>query len=35
VKGFVMQRKNVIYKESSEADNVAKLKASLASEGLC
>jgi len=35
VKGFVMQRKNVIYKESSAADNVAKLKASLASEGLC
>jgi electron transfer flavoprotein beta subunit len=35
VKGFVMQRKNLIYKESSAADNVAKLKASLASEGLC
>jgi len=35
VKGFVMQRKNVIYKESSAADNVAKLKASLATEGLC
>ena len=35
VKGFVMQRKNVIYKESSAADNVAKLKASLAAEGLC
>jgi electron transfer flavoprotein beta subunit len=34
VKGFVMQRKNVIYKESSAADNVAKLKSSLASEGL-
>lgn len=35
VKGFVMKRKNVIYKESSAADNVAKLKVSLASEGLC
>ncbi|MGA3128262.1 MAG: electron transfer flavoprotein subunit beta/FixA family protein [Candidatus Korobacteraceae bacterium] len=35
VKGFVMQRKNVIYKETSGADNVAKLKVSLASEGLC
>jgi len=35
VKGFVMKRKNVIYKESSAADNVAKLKGSLASEGLC
>jgi electron transfer flavoprotein beta subunit len=35
VKGFVMQRKNVIYKESSAADNVAKLKVSLVSEGLC
>jgi electron transfer flavoprotein beta subunit len=35
VKGFVMQRKNVIYKESSAADNVAKLKSSLVSEGLC
>lgn len=35
VKGFVMQRKNVIFKESSAADSVAKLKASLASEGLC
>ncbi len=34
-KGFVMQRKNVIYKESNAADNVAKLKASLVSEGLC
>jgi hypothetical protein len=30
-----MQRKNVIYKETSAADNVAKLKASLAAEGLC
>ena len=35
VKGFVMQRKNVIYKESSAADNVAKLKSSQVSEGLC
>jgi len=35
VKGFVMQRKNIIYKESSAADNVAKLKASLVAEGLC
>jgi electron transfer flavoprotein beta subunit len=35
VKGFVMQRKNVIYKESSAADNVAKLKSNLAAEGLC
>lgn len=34
VKGFVMKRKNVIYKESSAADNVAKLAVSLASEGL-
>lgn len=34
VKGFVMQRKNVMFKESSAADNVAKLKAGLASEGL-
>ncbi len=35
VKGFVMQRKNIIYKETNAAANVAKLKASLASEGLC
>jgi electron transfer flavoprotein beta subunit len=35
VKGFVMERKNQIYKESSAVDNVAKLKASLATEGLC
>jgi len=35
VKGFVMKRKNVIFKESSAADNVAKLKLSLAAEGLC
>jgi electron transfer flavoprotein beta subunit len=35
VKGFVMQRKNIIYKETSAAENVAKLKSSLAAEGLC
>ena len=35
VKGFVMHRKNVIYKESNAAANVAKLAASLATEGLC
>ena len=34
VKGFVMSRKNVIYKESNATANVAKLVASLASEGL-
>jgi electron transfer flavoprotein beta subunit len=34
VKGFVMSRKNVIFKESNAAANVAKLVASLASEGL-
>ena len=33
-KGFLMDRKNVIYKESDAAANVAKLVASLASEGL-
>ncbi|MDR3672231.1 MAG: hypothetical protein P4L36_15385, partial [Holophaga sp.] len=33
-KGFLMNRKNVIYKESDAAANVAKLVASLASEGL-
>lgn len=35
VKGFVMNRKNIIYKEASQADNVAKLVASLAKEGVC
>jgi len=35
VKGFVMQRKNIIYKEANAAVNVAKLAASLAAEGLC
>src|SRR5271166_6206354 len=34
VKGFAMKRKNVIYKESDAAANVAKLAASLAAEGL-
>lgn len=34
VKGFVTKRKNVIYKESSAAANVAKLTTSLAAEGL-
>jgi electron transfer flavoprotein beta subunit len=34
VKGFVMQRKNIIFKETAAADNVAKLKESLASLGL-
>lgn len=35
VKGFVMNRKNIIYKEANQADNVAKLVASLAKEGVC
>jgi electron transfer flavoprotein beta subunit len=34
VKGFVMQRKNIIFKETAAAANVAKLKESLASIGL-
>jgi electron transfer flavoprotein beta subunit len=34
VKGFVMTRKNVIYKEANPADAVAQLVASLAGEGL-
>jgi len=34
VKGFVTKRKNIIYKESSAATNVAKLTSSLAAEGL-
>jgi electron transfer flavoprotein beta subunit len=33
-KGFLMNRKNVVYKESDAAANVAKLVASLAAEGL-
>jgi electron transfer flavoprotein beta subunit len=35
VKGFVMNRKTNIYKESNQADNIDKLIASLAKEGLC
>lgn len=34
VKGFVMNRKNVVFAEAGQADNVAKLVASLAKEGL-
>jgi len=33
-KGFVMNRKHIVYKESDAAANVAKLAASLAAEGL-
>jgi len=33
-KGFVMNRKNLIFKEADQNDNVAKLLASLAKEGL-
>lgn len=35
VQGYVMNRKNILYKEASQADNVAKLVASLAQEGMC
>ena len=35
VKGYVMVRKKVIFKEANQADNVAKLVASLAQEGMC
>ncbi|MDF2873755.1 MAG: fixA [Sporomusa sp.] len=35
VKGYVMDRKKVIFKEADQADNVAKLVASLAQAGLC
>lgn len=35
VKGFVMNRKNIIYKEPNQADNIAKLVTSLTKEGLC
>ncbi len=35
VKGYVMDRKKVIFKEANQADNVAKLIASLAQEGMC
>lgn len=34
VKGYVMDRKKVIFKEANQADNVAKLVASLAQEGM-
>lgn len=34
LKGFVMSRKNVVYAEPNHADNVARLMANLASEGL-
>lgn len=34
VKGFVMNRKNIIYKEANQDDNVVKLVASLVKEGL-
>lgn len=33
-KGYVMDRKKIIFKEADQADNVAKLVASLAQEGL-
>lgn len=35
LKGYVMDRKKVILKEANQADNVAKLVASLTQEGLC
>ncbi|HWR42309.1 electron transfer flavoprotein subunit beta/FixA family protein [Sporomusa sp.] len=35
MKGYVMDRKKVIFKEANQVDNVAKLVASLAQEGLC
>ena len=35
VAGYVMNRKNIIFKEASQADNVAKLVAGLAQAGLC
>ena len=34
VKGFVMNRKNVVFKEADQADNVAQLVAGLAKDGL-
>jgi electron transfer flavoprotein beta subunit len=34
VKGYVMNRKNIVFKEANQADNVAKLVASLAQEGV-
>ncbi|MEN6566304.1 MAG: electron transfer flavoprotein subunit beta/FixA family protein [Veillonellales bacterium] len=33
--GYVMNRKNILFKEASQADNVAKLVANLAQEGIC
>lgn len=35
VKGYVMNRRNILFKEANQADNVAKLVASLAQEGVC
>jgi electron transfer flavoprotein beta subunit len=35
LKGYVMDRRKVIFKEANQADNVAKLVASLAQEGMC
>lgn len=35
VKGYAMNRKNVVFKEANAANNVAQLVASLAKEGLC
>lgn len=35
VRGFVMKRKNVIFKDGSAAEKVAQMVASLANEGLC
>ncbi|SDD59547.1 electron transfer flavoprotein subunit beta/FixA family protein [Sporomusa acidovorans] len=35
IKGYVMDRKKVIFKDDDQAYNVAKLVASLAKEGLC
>ncbi|NLI94113.1 MAG: electron transfer flavoprotein beta subunit/FixA family protein [Peptococcaceae bacterium] len=34
VKGFVMNRKNIVFKDANQKDNVSKLVASLAKEGL-
>lgn len=35
LKGYAMDRKRVIFKDANQADNVAKLVASLTQEGLC
>lgn len=35
LKGYSMDRKKIIFKETNQADNVAKLVASLTQEGLC